>query len=135
MIIGIRDLFWIVFLVYFFSLSTSLILTEVFFLLVAAWVPFLLVKKNQLHLFCTVFINMYMLLNYYQWKAVFYPVHPAIWAHFFLMLGSFFVIKSEKKYGLAFFTILLASCFVFRRGIFFLFFSFFFINIVCHFIP
>jgi hypothetical protein len=30
---------------------------------------------------------------------------------------------------------LLASCFVFRRGIFFLFFSFFFINIVCHFIP
>jgi len=95
----------------FFSLSTSLILTEVFFLLVAAWVPFLLVKKNQLHLSCAVFINMYMLLNYYQWKAVFYPVHPAIWAHFFLMLGSFFVIKSEKKYGLAFFTILLASCF------------------------
>ena len=95
----------------FFPLSTSLLLTEIFFFLFTSWVPFLLVKKNQLHLSSAVFINIYLLLNYYQWKALFFPVHPAVWANFFLILASFFVTKSERKYGLAFFMVFLSSFF------------------------
>jgi hypothetical protein len=94
----------------FFSTSTSLFLTEIFFVVATALVPFYLVKKGLLRFDLAALIFLYLILNQRQFEATMaFPVHPAVWANFFLLFAAALIVKEGND--LAVFILLFVSGF------------------------
>jgi uncharacterized membrane protein len=81
-----------------FSTSTSLFLTEIFFVVATALVPLYLVKEKLLRLDLAAIICMYLVLNQRTFEATMaFPVHPAVWANFFLLAATALIIREGKE--------------------------------------
>jgi uncharacterized membrane protein len=77
-----------------FSTSTSLFLVEIFFVVATALVPFYLVKKGLLRFDLAGLICMYLILNQREFEAAMaFPVHPAVWANFLLLLATALIVR------------------------------------------
>jgi uncharacterized membrane protein len=81
-----------------FPTSTSLFLTEIFFVVATALVPLYLVKEKLLRLDLAAIICMYLVLDQRTFEAAMaFPVHPAVWANFLLMLATAFIIRKKSE--------------------------------------